>query len=784
MFKFVIPLLVLVFSSAVSLRGASALSLTLAAAVDSKSWVTLGDAQPAEQDISRNGEVSLKLKWRKNVDPEWGARWETTLSPPPDGCNRLQVEWRSKGNDLGRIEFAAGGEGGWKRFLPAAASKSWEVLDLYIEEVSDKGTLEWNAANKLRLSIFSFSGEEDSLEIKSIQWACGYTAESIGQIGGFKRFPEAREAIWKKVVDSYIEDEVQPLLDIAGVFYRAAQAAQDINSSSMQTMIADGRQNMIRALAASQAAPKDQMRAAWLSHARGIDDQNGKRVQRWPQTFTEIKAAGLTAVFVPAAWAGAAFYPSQVLKQHGSVADEKDGFLQALTMAAKSGLDIYAVVHLWDLADGWLAPFGTADEFAAQNRLQLNPQGEELTWLCPCDPRNRELMQNAIAEMAQLNPKGIHLQSHLFSGQEFSYSQACRTAFEEERGTALENWPQEILADPTKIQEYQDFQRGLLSQFLEELRSRLKADNSSVQLSASVLASPSTARNSALQDWTLWLEKEMVDFVVTIANSSSPAGMQAMLTNQKKQLKKKYWDRVYPGLEWSLDSVKNVRLETALSQWVEVAEAKQAGFVWMAWGSQSFDDLAQHLAGGSFGVGYPPKKPMPDWNRAPLSITPVGLKLGDFESGQLPTAWSVHADGHGLGSDASASAVVNLPRKESQFVLKLEGKMGDARAPWPYVYAAYQLTPSAQALSLAQMATLDFLVKGQGKWEVQLVDLSVADGKYPGAVFEAGKKWTAISLKASDFVGNRSAVTQIRFRPVAKDSLDFHLLLDDVWLRP
>jgi uncharacterized lipoprotein YddW (UPF0748 family) len=153
----------------------------------------------------------------------------------------------------------------------------------------------------------------------------------------------------------------------------------------------------------------------------------------------------------------------------------------------------------------------------------IKPEGY---YLHPNDKWNLSEVKTIMDELLRLYPvAGFHLDYFRYPKERIHTSKLGRTEFIIEYGLD----PLIPLQNPEKFskergfesysyfqEKYSNFLRDELTLALTDIRNFLKSKNKHIQLSIAVKPNPIGAKHHFFQDWALWLQKDLCDFVVTM----------------------------------------------------------------------------------------------------------------------------------------------------------------------------------------------------------------------------------------------------------------------------
>ena len=324
--------------------------------------------------------------------------------------------------------------------------------------------------------------------------------------------------------------------------------------------------------------PKNEHRGVW-SHARGLF-ASGKN---WDDTCALLKKRGVTDLYMLSAWAGAAFYKSDVIPRAPHVAKYGDLMEQATAAAHKYGIRM----HAWMVC--WRMDMYADKEFVRSEReaglLQVDMDGKPCNWYCPSAPENRKKMADIACEIVTRGVDGVHLDFIRYCDARYCYCQRCRRLFEERIGKKVGKWPEDARWDGVHLDEWFAFRTDLISSTVELVSRRVRAASPKVTISAAVFDTgmfrykhverfwggnrlKCRARIGIGQDSALWLERNWVDYVCPMDYDFS-TGWKEM--NELAALQNSIAPgRVYPGIglaAWTgpgVDAAKLAEMQDAV----------------------------------------------------------------------------------------------------------------------------------------------------------------------------------------------------------------------------
>lgn len=227
-----------------------------------------------------------------------------------------------------------------------------------------------------------------------------------------------------------------------------------------------------------------------------------------PAVFRQLATNGIHAVFEHLATAGVLL----------DGAREKP-LAAALAEARAAGIQLHAWCIAWSLYD---LPADQIAPLRAQNRLMQDSNGNELPWLCPAHPENRQLLIEAGTDLARRGVAGIHLDYIRYPARAGCYCPRHRFAFESTTTAFHLNWPADVLPGAPLAAEFDQFRQDEMASFVAELAAAVRAVNPAIQISAAVFPLPEAVAQYG-QDWPAWLRAGHLDFAAPMLYESLAA---------------------------------------------------------------------------------------------------------------------------------------------------------------------------------------------------------------------------------------------------------------------
>ena len=300
-----------------------------------------------------------------------------------------------------------------------------------------------------------------------------------------------------------------------------AKTARFLKSARLQIAEAEAALTRGEGLEAWQLT-HDAKSDLFLAAGRTLPPRDGERIGvwdhagtgltpgAWEQTASQLARQGVTDLFINLLWSGAAHYPSAVVPRSRTFDWFGDQAEASVAAAHAAGMRAHAWKVCWKLQG---APPETIEAYRKAGRLQENPDGQSVPWLCPSRADNIRMEVAAMVEVAQRYPvDGIHLDYIRYRDSNGCCCQGCRLRFEAALGRRTRLWPPPLGADPTR-KLYDTWRRGRITHLVRQTSEALRRIRPGISLSAAVYGKYPACRASVAQDWVQWLDEGVIDFV-------------------------------------------------------------------------------------------------------------------------------------------------------------------------------------------------------------------------------------------------------------------------------
>ncbi len=281
----------------------------------------------------------------------------------------------------------------------------------------------------------------------------------------------------------------------------------------------------------------NEFRGLWCHSALGVPGKS------WQDTVAAMKASGFNALLPNMLWAGLAYYPSSVVPT-ASVIDEKGDLLaECLEACHEHGVALHLWKVCWNLSH---APHAFVEKLRSEGRLQQKADGESIAWLCPSDPRNRDLELSAAMEAVKnYAVDGFHYDYIRYPDGESCFCSGCRKRFSQATDIVVTNWPAAVI-DGEAGAAFRQWRHKQITSFVAMASSALRSARPGLQISAAVFPRWPSTCDGIGQDWGTWAKEGYVDFLCPMNYVTDGSEAKALAASQLAAVDGLV--PIYPGL--------------------------------------------------------------------------------------------------------------------------------------------------------------------------------------------------------------------------------------------
>lgn len=453
----------------------------------------------------------------------WRFYWDIEASFDLSAEDKITLTWvipRQCSIDQAVIYMASGD--GWYRF-PSFDPCVQNKIVLAKEQASAEGDAgSWSKIQKIRIAYLPKSKDSTSLTLTEFIANHSWSAEDLGNWGGFVSLAQVEDSIQKLMVQ-----------DSEGVFssswnsYLASKQkvfnSTERDSPKTKNLVLATRQKAKVLLAELQRPDTNSAKALWVDFNQA---SSKKFQQRWPDLVKWAIRKNYRTFFIGMPGKG----PKKVF-------EPAIGLLQT---ASSQGIKL----HLW------------------VDQIGMNP----------CDSQEMESRQLQLKQYSQLfSWEGLQIDNWRFpEADSIRKSRTCRALFAQRRGIAIPSKSDDLL--PGFEKQYQTEMSDYLADQLRGFKAAFHAEHHKKPLTLSVYSYPDVARTAVYQDWSKWAKQGLVDEIHTMTMSGDFDEFRRLVEMQKNALPQGFSLR--PGL--ALNSGHNAQDIWTLNRQIRYLQA--AGF--------------------------------------------------------------------------------------------------------------------------------------------------------------------------------------------------------------
>lgn len=299
-------------------------------------------------------------------------------------------------------------------------------------------------------------------------------------------------------------------------------------TNTVEELAAEERQNL--AWLKRLPTKKGEWRGFWCHAYYGLSGKS------WAETIGLLKTNGFTAVVANLAWAGTAFYQSDVLPVAPQVATRGDQLAACLAACRAQGIECHVWNVCWNL--GHHATKGLKDKLTKAKRTQVRFDGTVRSgWLCPSHPDNLAYEIRSFVELAKRGVDGVHLDYIRYPDESHCFCAGCKSRFASKYGLSLTNWPVQVRQDADIKALWREFRITNITALVRGVSAHVRREAPGVKISAAVFQNPETNPGAIGQDWADWCRKGYLDFVCPMDyNYESAVAFKGVVFSQKRHL--------------------------------------------------------------------------------------------------------------------------------------------------------------------------------------------------------------------------------------------------------
>ena len=349
--------------------------------------------------------------------------------------------------------------------------------------------------------------------------------DEIGEIGPYRTYEEATSNITRNASMRLRERAVAGRLSMVSSRLGAALSFEASTNYPAAIEAAKDAQAALREayyLSLRPVAPE--FRAIWEHHATGPYPGN------WPAAIENLVTNGFNAVFPNMLWGGLAHYASGVLPRSTEFTNYGDQIAACVNAAHARGVEVHVWKVNWNLSG---APQTFINSLRAASRTQISSGGVDIDWLCPSHPDNLSLEVASMLEVVRnYDVDGIHFDYIRYPDSSGCYCPGCGTRFQAQTGLKVTNWPADVLVAGSLRTSFLDWRRAQITRLVSTVHADAKSAKPNVKISAAVFPDANSAYDEVGQDWRLWIDQGLLDFICPMDYTTSLPGFTNTVRQQ------------------------------------------------------------------------------------------------------------------------------------------------------------------------------------------------------------------------------------------------------------
>jgi len=339
--------------------------------------------------------------------------------------------------------------------------------------------------------------------------------EQAGTLSGFPDFASVSDFVRSNAatLPEARKQEVLALLDGAGSLLETARGLDpEQDYGEVMRLVCQAGSQVLDAFMGSFSAPASEFRGLWCHSPLGV------RGWSWDQAAKAARDAGFTALVPNMLWAGCAAFDSEYQPMSEDARAHGDQVAACLAACRAHGLQMHVWKVNWCL---WWASDQFVQQMRAASRLQKDRNGNEVSWLCPSDPDNFELEKNAMLEVVhKYAVDGIHFDYIRYPDASSCYCAGCKARFEQAAGVTVANWPAGVITG-AQHDAFAQWRQDQITRLVRAVSQEARAIRPGVKISAAVFWNYPDCMNNEGQDWKLWIDEGLVDFLCPMSYTDS-----------------------------------------------------------------------------------------------------------------------------------------------------------------------------------------------------------------------------------------------------------------------
>mgnify|MGYP001819427439 CR=1 FL=1 len=329
----------------------------------------------------------------------------------------------------------------------------------------------------------------------------------------------------KEIITSKEDEALRVMFEFEELYQKARAANGRGNNIAATDLATQAKVKLIEAYCLAQKPVAGETKVLWCHDEEGVPGRT------WDETMKIVGESGFDAVLANVLWGGVAAYNSKVLPKTSEYAKTGDLLQKAIDAGKKHGVDVHAWKVCWNLSNA-------SNEFRMkmfeENRVQRDPQGRIIDWLCPSHPDNFALERDSMLEIVRnYDVAGVHFDYIRYPSSAGCYCDGCKTRFEMQFGVTVRNWPADALSGANS-EDYREFRRQQITRLVKSVSEEAKKIKPEIQVSGAVFRTWPVSRDSHGQAWVEWVKNGYLTHVNPMDYTDDPGHFKDLIDLQLK----------------------------------------------------------------------------------------------------------------------------------------------------------------------------------------------------------------------------------------------------------
>ena len=310
------------------------------------------------------------------------------------------------------------------------------------------------------------------------------------------------------------------------------------------------------------------------------------------RAFDHVVSAGYNIVFLQIRGRGYAFYESTLVPKNPRIIDGFDPLQYSIDIAKENNIEIHVWFNTYILWSARSTPenskhiYHSKGEWTEANKYgkmdyKINLKSPKIpnwegVYLSPIHPEVNPYLNSLIQELIDnYTFQGIHFDYIRYQDEIYGYNRKGTDVFEELFSIDPYNiakgiistrfgWSKEFVDSTQNM--WTKFKQNAITSFLETVSNSVFESGKNIELSAAVKPNLLIAKTRFFQDWELWLNNDILDFVVPMNYYPKLKDFNDDIQIMKYFINSKYREKIVMGLATYNQSASDVADKILISR--------------------------------------------------------------------------------------------------------------------------------------------------------------------------------------------------------------------------